>query len=727
MDYQTPSLRDGCRETRSRPLSSFIALTHGMATVCVALALLSVSVPVVHAGGGAQEAAASGTRQEQIEAGKKLYAASCVYCHGVNGNGTGAAPNLRNLTGAADAIASVISHGKPGTTMPAFSGTYSPAQIASLTAFVVSLSSRGASTPAAGTGEVIYTTKCASCHEAGTPPFLNHFALKAAAPEYIAYMLASGAMHKEGTELTPVQRAAVAEFITGKRLASSTPAALCPLRASGKFSGPQWNSWGVDLGNSRFQPADQAGLTAERVPGLKLKWAFGFPGGFAAYSQPVVAGGRVLVSDPVGGVYSLDAATGCTYWKLQAGSAVRTALTIGPGDLAYFGDSRANVYAVNATTGKLVWKTTVSDHPYARVTGTPRLYKGRLYVPVASREEWMAADPHYPCCTFRGILASLDAATGKEIWRTYTIPDEPRPTRKGTNGTQLWGPSGGGLWSSPTVDEDRQLLYVGAGNNYSDPATSMSDAILAVDLNTGKIVWSNQITPGDTYNAGCFQKDTSNCPMKQGPDADFGSSPILRKLADGPRVLVVTQKSGEVLGLDPDKEGKILWRTSIGHGGVLGGIEWGAAADSEFVYVALSDVGFAGGPEGPVLDPKSGGGLFAIRIATGEQVWVARPSEAGCTVPRCSPAQSSAVTAIAGAVFSGADDGHIRAYSTEDGKILWDFNTLREFKTVNKLAARGGSIDGGGPAIAGGMVFVNSGFGSAFGIPGNVLLAFGPD
>ena len=627
MDFQTPLLRDGCRETRSWPLASCVALANGMATVCVALALLSVSVPVVHAGGGPQEAAASGTPQEQIEAGKKLYAASCVYCHGVSGNGTGAAPNLRQLVGKADAIADVISHGKPGTTMPAFSGILSPVQIASLTAFVVSLSSEGARAPAANSGEVIYTTRCASCHEAGTPPFLNHFALKAAAPEYIAYMLASGAMHKEGTELTPLQRAAVAEYITGKRLASSTLAALCPVRASGKFSGPQWNGWGVDLENSRFQPADQAGLTAARVPGLKLKWAFGFPGGFAAYSQPVVAGGRVFVSDPVGGVYSLDASTGCTYWKLQADAAVRTALTIGPGHLAYFGDLRANVYAVNATTGKLVWKTTVSNHPYARVTGTPRLYKGRLYVPVASREEWMAADPHYPCCTFRGILVSLDAATGKEIWRTYAIPDGLRPIRKGTNGTQLWGPSGGGLWSSPTVDEDRQLLYLGAGNNYSDPATSMSDAILAVDLNTGKIVWSNQITPGDTYNAGCFQKDTSSCPTKQGPDSDFGSSPILRKLAGGRRVLVVTQKSGEVLGLDPDKEGKIFWRTSIGHGGVLGGIQWGAAADSEFVYVALSDVGFAGGPEGPVLDPKSGGGLFAIRIATGEKVWVARPRQ----------------------------------------------------------------------------------------------------
>ncbi len=714
-------------------------ITSAVTLAVVSAALAPHCVSAARAGGGAQQTASSGTPQEQIDAGKILYGASCVFCHGVGGVGTGAAPGLRNIYPDADAIASAIANGKPGTTMTAFKGTYRPAQIASLAAYVLSLQPKGAdkaagesptSAPAKSQaeliGEAIYATKCASCHEAGTAPFLNHFALKAAAPEYIVYMLASGAMHKEGSGLTPAQRAAVAEYITGKRLSASTPAVLCATPASASFAGPQWNGWGVDLDNSRFQPADQAGLTAAQIPKLKLKWAFGFPGGFSAYSQPTVVGGRVFASDPLGGVYSLDAAIGCTYWKFHADAAVRTALTIGPGHLAYFGDLRANMYAVNAATGKLVWKAKISNHSYARVTGTPRLYKGRLYVPVSSREEWMAANPHYQCCTFRGILAALDATTGKEIWRTYSIPDTPRPTRKGANGTQLWGPSGGGMWSSPAVDEDRQLLYVGTGDNYSDPATSMSDAILAVDLKTGKIVWSNQITSGDTFNAGCVQKDTSTCPSKPGPDADFGSAPILRRLPDGKSVLVVAQKAGVVFGLDPDQNGKILWRIQVGHGGVLGGIQWGSAADSEVVYVALSDVGFSAGSEGATLDPKSGGGLFAIRIATGEKVWVASPPASGCTVPRCSPAQSAAVTAIPGVIFSGADDGHLRAYSTGDGKVLWDFDTLREFDTVNKSAAHGGSMDGGGPAIAGGMVFVNSGFGSVFGIPGNVLLAFGP-
>jgi len=728
------------RVTSERRKREFPSSLPGRALVAGGIAcavLLLFSAPMLRAGNQAQDAAAPASAASP-EAGKKLYDASCTPCHGVDGNGTAAAPSLSKTALAAGAVTAIISDGKSGTAMPPFKGTYTPAQIADLTAYVLSLASSAsgkaatsASVASADAGAEIYATKCAGCHESGGPPYLNHFVLKAAAPEYIVYMLVSGAMHEQGARLTASQMAAVAEYLTGKP--PGRPGAT-PISA-GRCSGPtpnvpataQWNGWGVDLENSRFQPADQAGLTAAQVPQLKLKWAFGFPGGFAAYSQPTVADGRVFVSDPIGGVYALDVSTGCTYWKFQASAAVRTAVTVGANHVAYFGDLRSNVYAVDALTGKQLWKAVISTHPYARVTGTPRLYEGRLYVPVSSREEWMAADPHYECCTFRGILAALDAATGKEIWRTYTIPDPARPTKTTKDGTTLWGPSGAGLWSSPTIDAKRKLLYIGAGNNYSDPVTSNSDAILAFDLATGKIVWSRQLTSGDTYNVSCFRDDRSNCPVKQGPDSDFAAPPILRELPGGRRVLIVGQKSGIVLGLDPEHQGQILWQTPIGHGGALGGVEWGPAADSDVAYVALSDFGFSGGPEGTIPDPKAGGGLFALKIATGEKVWVASTPPGGCTTPRCSPAQSAAVTAIPGAVFSGADDGHIRAYSTADGKILWDYDTVQNLDTVNKIPAHGGSIDGGGPAVAGGMVFVNSGFGSLYGIPGNILLAFGVD
>jgi len=177
---------------------------------------------------------------------------------------------------------------------------------------------------------------------------------------------------------------AIAEFLTGKSVDVQKHAAagLCTGDPSRSFSGPQWNGWGVDLDNSRFQPADAAGLSADQIPKLKLKWAFAFPGAIGAYSQPAVAGGRVFVGSAAGVVYSLDAATGCTYWSFEAGSGVRSAITIGPGGIAYFGDLHASVYALDAATGKLIWKTLVEEEPYSRVTGTPKLYEGRLYVPV---------------------------------------------------------------------------------------------------------------------------------------------------------------------------------------------------------------------------------------------------------------------------------------------------------------------------------------------------------
>ena len=584
----------------------------------------------------------------------------------------------------------------------------------------------GALLSAAPDGSDLYVKNCASCHEALSPPNQNHTVLGAMGSDHIVYALTSGSMRVQGSRLSVLERTAIAEYLTAKPVdvQKRAPAGLCTGDAPKSFSGPQWNGWGVDLENSRFQAADAAGLRADQVPNLKLKWAFAFPGAIGAYSQPVVAGGRVFVGSPGGVVYSLDAATGCTYWSFEAASGVRSAITIGPGGIAYFGDLHANAYALDAATGKLIWKTLVEEHPYARVTGAPKLYEGRLYVPVASRDEWISMDPSFECCKFRGSVVALDAKTGKQVWKTYTI-GPAKPTGKSKTGTQLWGPSGVGVWNSPTIDAKRKLLYVGTGDAYSSPAPPTSDAILALNLATGKIVWTRQITEGDVFNGNCITAKPTTCPDKMGPDSDFGSSPILRTLPSGRSVLLAGQKSGVVHALDPDKGGQILWQTRVGKGGMLGGIQWGPAADAEVVYAALSDINLTPGAGGLIPDPKAGGGLFAIQIATGEKLWSVLPPPDDCKKERCSPAQSAAVTVIPGAVFSGSIDGHLRAYATKDGKILWDFDTVREYEPVNKVAARGGSLDGAGPAIAGGMLFVNSGYGYFNAMPGNVLLAFG--
>jgi polyvinyl alcohol dehydrogenase (cytochrome) len=320
-------------------------------------------------------------------------------------------------------------------------------------------------------------------------------------------------------------------------------------------------------------------------------------------------------------------------------------------------------------------------------------------------------------------VLALDAATGKIIWKTYTVSDPPRPTRKNKAGTQLWGPSGVAVWSAPTIDRKRHALYAATGDSYSDPPAPTADAILALDTDSGKILWVRQMTAGDAFNLACPSPDKSNCPEANGPDFDFGSSPVLVELAGGRRMLIAGQKSAVVYALDPDRAGEPLWHTRVGRGGTLGGIQWGPAADNDRAYVALSDIVRRVTPMGLELDPKSGGGLFALRLANGEIDWSAPPPGCGDRRP-CSPAQSAAVTAIPGVVFSGSSDGHLRAYSAKSGKIVWGFDTMREYETVNGVPARGGSLDGPGPVIAGGMLYVNSGYGAMGGIPGNVLLAF---
>jgi polyvinyl alcohol dehydrogenase (cytochrome) len=428
-------------------------------------------------------------------------------------------------------------------------------------------------------------------------------------------------------------------------------------------------------------------------------------------------------------VYSLSASTGCIYWTLEAEAPVRTAISIGKlgaRNAIYFGDLHANAYAVDAVNGTLIWKTRVEEHSEARITGAPVLHGNRLYVPVASFEEVSAADPAYECCRFRGSVVSLDAVTGKIVWQTYTIPETPRPTRKNKSGTQLWGPSGVAVWSAPTIDLKSHALYIATGDSYSDPAAATADAILALDLDSGKILWVRQMTAGDAFNLACPGADKTNCPEANGPDYDFGSSPILVELTGGGRVLIGGQKSAVVHALDPDRDGEPLWKTRLGRGGSLGGIQWGPAADGEHAYVALSDIVRQLTPAGLQLDPTAGGGLFAVRLSNGEIDWSAAPPACGERRP-CSPAQSAAVTAIPGVVFSGSSDGHLRAYAAKDGQVVWDFDTVRDYQTVNGVEARGGSLDGPGTVVVNGMIYVNSGYGAMGGMPGNVLLAFSAD
>ena len=594
----------------------------------------------------------------------------------------------------------------------------------------------------AADGEQVYAMSCARCHDDTLPRMPTRDALRDRSARQIQTAMTSGVMRQFGTALSAAERRAVAEFLSDDpagTLDSPLPTlpdtAYCDAgtRTAVDLSAPAWNGWGVDLNNRRFQPAESAGMTADTVGQLRLQWVFGFPDVSNSGSQPTVVAGRVLVGTRNGLLYALDAATGCVHWVHEAPAEIRSAVSVGPADgggfTAYFGDAFASVHAVDLLTGELRWTTPVEEHPAARITGAPALHEGRLYVPVASLEEVSAADPRYECCTFRGSIVALDAATGERIWKTYVIRESPQPTRINAAGAQNHGPSGAGVWSAPTLDPARNLLYLATGDAYSDPAAPESDALMALAMDTGAIRWVTQTTPGDAFTIACVAAGTfpglpgsdnpiarANCPESNGPDFDYGSSPVLVTMPDGSDLLLGGQKSGVMYGVRPE-DGEILWETRVSDGGLIGGIEWGFAADGDQVYVSISDA--------MEKEPGEAGGVTALRVGDGELVWHAPPVQDTCGGRQgCHTAQPAAVSLIPGVAFAGSLDGHLRAYATDTGRVIWDFDTAREFQTVNGVEAHGGSLNGPGPTIVDGMLYVVSGYGSFGFMSGNVLLAF---
>jgi polyvinyl alcohol dehydrogenase (cytochrome) len=584
--------------------------------------------------------------------------------------------------------------------------------------------------PGTENGIAVFQTQCVACH--GNPkvdraPSPN--AIREMSPERIYEALTTGVMKAQGDKLSDQDRRGVAEFMSGRPLGSAglgdsktmpntcrnNPAMTDPSR------GPQWNGWGADISNSRSQSAQIAGLTAAQVPRLKLKWAFGFPSGVSANAQPAIVSGRVFVGSDNGYVYSLDAQTGCVYWSFENGSIVRNALTVGPvtgqGNTryaVYFGDGKANVFALDAQNGKLLWKTRVDDHFVARITAGTKIYNGKLFVPVSSSEEFRSGNPDYPCCTSRGSVVALDANTGKQLWKSWVIPDEPKPYKTMSNGVTLYKPAGGAVWNSPAIDPVRNAVYFGTGDATTAPAPKTTDGIMAVNINTGEFLWAYQATENDVFMGGCNGPVKSEaCPTPMGPDMDIGNSPILKTLPNGKRVLIGGTKGGDVFGVDPDNKGALVFRVNVGGapvGANRGGratIVWGGAADNQHVYYGAG-----------------GAGLVALNPANGEQSWA-------FTAPPATPggrgsALGAAPTVIPGVVFEGAGDGKLYAISTADGKQLWEFNTAQPFDTVNKVQAHGGAISTSGAVAVGGMLFVGSGYAVGSGASaGNVLLAFG--
>jgi polyvinyl alcohol dehydrogenase (cytochrome) len=586
-------------------------------------------------------------------------------------------------------------------------------------------------------GEQVYLKHCARCHDLQVSRAPSKDALQKLSSKRILRTLDFGLMMAVAYPINRADREAVANYLGTKADEAPPPAsAFCSANIS-ILSGPAndtWAGWSPSATNARYQTAERAGLAQGQIRRLKLKWALGFPDDVTAFAAPTVVDGTLFVGSASGAVEAVDARSGCTHWVFQSDGPVRAAILAvpsGTGTTLVFTDLIGWAYALDAKSGKLIWKKRIDEHDAARLTGSSVALNGVVYIPAASWEETRSLDPQYVCCTFRGSVTALRVGDGSVIWKTYTIEQPPQKTGMNSVGAAQWGPSGAPVWSAPTIDTKRGMLYVATGDNYSVPATSTSDAVMALDLKTGRVAWSTQVLANDAYNSSCRTKGV-NCPPPNGPDYDFGSSPILVRAPNGKELLVAGQKSGLVYAFDPDAKGKILWQTRVGTGGINGGVQWGMASDEQKVYAAVSDVSAVMNTAGPVggatFDPVKGGGLTALHLEDGSKAWFA-PSHP-CVPPRpgCSPGQSAALTLIPGVVFSPSLDGHLRAFSTEDGEMIWDFDTTAQtYSTVNGVAAKGGSIDGAGAVVAGGMVFVNSGYPRNGGMPGNVLLAFAPE
>jgi polyvinyl alcohol dehydrogenase (cytochrome) len=610
------------------------------------------------------------------------------------------------------------------------------AAIMGVAAALAGFTGASVSQPAPDAGALLFTGRCAGCHEPAQGRAPSREALGQRTPESIVAALTTGAMRPFASGLTPDMIRGVAVYLAGKPLAAGGMASAgaqppdnkCAANPPIRAAATDWNGYGKTVGSTRFQQATS--LNAKNLDRLKVKWAFSVAGG--RVGQPAVIGDRLFLVTFAGDAFSLDAKTGCVYWRKAIGSPMRAAPLVvrRPGDspsgwVMYVGDFNRDFRALDAMTGVEIWRTNLDANPLAMLTGGPVIAGDRIYVPISSAEELTGDLRVYPCCTFAGKVAALDMKTGKVIWKTAVL--DPKPTRKNAAGTQLYGPAGAAIWSQPTVDLKRGQLYVTTGDSYTEVDAPTSDAVLAIGLADGKIRWITQTLKDDNFLIGCAPRRGVNCPLGAlGPDVDYGSSPILVTLPSGRQMVLAGQKSGLVSGIDPDT-GRQVWKTQVGYGSLFGGVEWGMAADNRALYVAISD--------GAAPRDKARAGLYALDPATGKLLWESLAPTVPCgwgTNP-CRPAQSAPATAIPGVVFSGGQDGWLRAYAAETGRTLWMFDSAsRTYDTVNGVRGqKGGAFDHTGFVVSGPMMFAVSGYngstGAYAGNPLNVLLAFSID
>jgi polyvinyl alcohol dehydrogenase (cytochrome) len=349
-----------------------------------------------------------------------------------------------------------------------------------------------------------------------------------------------------------------------------------------------------------------------------------------------------------------------------------------------------------------------------------------VLVPISTHETVFAIDPTYECCKTSGGMAALDSSTGEIIWN-HRILEEAQFTEKGLiTRVKKFAPSGAAVWNAPGVDIEEGRVFFGTGQSTQSPASEFSDAIISLNIKTGEKLWTTQTLSGDAHNVGCeipvIKRMT--CPEENGPDFDFGASVIQAIDKKGNKALFAGQKSGWVFRLNTST-GRIEWKTRVGRGGTLGGIHFGMSTDNDRLYVPVSDR-----EVGREYDIESKPGLYALDFDEGKILWsyklddICKDRKPLVGEGVCSVGFSAPISVARDVLYAGTLDGRFSAHSTVNGNKLWEFDTLRDYQTVNGNPAAGGSIDAAGPVIVDDWVFINSGYSQHGQLAGNVILAF---
>jgi polyvinyl alcohol dehydrogenase (cytochrome) len=589
----------------------------------------------------------------------------------------------------------------------------------------------------------LFAEKCVRCH-AQPGPWPDVAGLSKLRSEEVYRVLTAGLMRELANGLNDAELQAIASYVGGLNpdKPSLESAGLCSLsdkRKSNRHSNSaSWSGWSVDIGNDRY--ARDVNLSRSQVKGLTLKWAFVFPDTApftSAGNQPTVVNGRVYIGNMNGMVYALDAESGCTHWSFKAQTHIRSIIAVSD-DTLIFADYETNVYSLDAQSGALRWISRADQQPSARVNGNVTLHEGVVFVPISSNQEFtVSMIPTTPCCSFRGSIVAFEIKTGRQLWKTSLIDEPLHELGLNYKGVKRYGPSGVAVWSVPTVDVKRQLLYVTTGNQYTEPRVAEADAIIALDLGSGEKRWGKSFVPkqfasGDIWHGGCeaeimFSETKDTCPPtnpKLEGDREFGAPAVLKTLANGKDILLAGSKDGVLYALDPDRQGTVLWQIRLskiapGRGPILGGIEHGIAVDDKHIYVPIADMK-------PLLQTAKGS-MASIDLESGKLVWqIAAATDTCKNKPvGCNNAYMGAPTVVGQFLFAGSNDGFIRAFDTSNGRILWAYDTARQFTGINGLKGSGGSVNRNGPTIVNGMLYQTSGYGQlGAGMPGNVLLAF---